>query len=75
MRPEDAMQALSPLGYPLPLSASTGPDRKLSKALSKPVRWDFLAGLGGPGPMLQEVRFQQRLWAGSHHRACSAEYT
>lgn len=37
MRPEDAMQALSPLGYPLPLSTSTGPDRKLSKALSKPL--------------------------------------
>lgn len=45
MRLEVATQALSPLGQPLPLSTSTGPDRKLTKALSKPLRQDFLAGL------------------------------
>lgn len=57
MRPEDAMQPLSPLGHHLSLFATAGPDRKLNKALCKPLQWDFLAGLRGN-------RFQEKQWPG-----------
>lgn len=63
-RPEDATQALSPLGHHLSLFTTTGPDRKLSKALCKPLQWDFLAGLREPRPVLQGNRFQEKLWPG-----------